>query len=122
MRVVIVEDDALLREGLSLLLAGEGFTVAAAVGDAEAFLAAVEAERPDLAVVDVRLPPGFRADGIKAALAARRLRPGLPVLLATGYAAEIRPGAEPLVRLDKPFTQEALADAINDCLARAAAI
>jgi CheY-like chemotaxis protein len=63
--------------------------------------------------------PGM--NGLEFAAELRRLRPGLPVLLATGYAADIAPGAAPLVRLDKPYTEEALAGAINDCLGRAAA-
>lgn len=88
MRVVIVEDDALLREGLSLLLTGEGLDVVAAVGDPEAFLAAVTEHQPDIAIVDVRLPPDFRDEGIKAALAARRLRPGLPVLVLSSYVED----------------------------------
>ncbi|WP_141665910.1 response regulator, partial [Streptomyces prasinus] len=57
MRIVIAEDDALLREGLALLLRAEGLDVVATAGDPEAFLEAVDAERPDVAIVDVRMPP-----------------------------------------------------------------
>ncbi|TDD69507.1 response regulator transcription factor [Jiangella aurantiaca] len=88
MRVVIAEDDTLLREGLVLLLANEGIEVAAAVDNADGFLAAVRAERPDAAVVDVRLPPGFTDEGIAAAAAARRERPGLPVLVLSAYVED----------------------------------
>ncbi|RIQ34119.1 response regulator [Jiangella rhizosphaerae] len=88
MRVVIAEDDTLLREGLVLLLASEGIEVAAAVDNADDFLAAVAAERPDAAVVDVRLPPGFTDEGIAAAAAARRERPGLPVLVLSAYVED----------------------------------
>jgi DNA-binding NarL/FixJ family response regulator len=87
-RVVIAEDDTLLREGLVLLLASEGIEVAAAVDNADDFLAAVSAERPDAAVVDVRLPPGFTDEGIAAAAAARRERPGLPVLVLSAYVED----------------------------------
>ena len=85
MRVVIAEDLALLREGIVRLLADEGHTVTAAVADAEAFLAAVDAEPPDVCVVDVRLPPGFSDEGVRAALEARRRHPGLPVLVLSQY-------------------------------------
>ncbi|SDU11469.1 response regulator [Jiangella alkaliphila] len=88
MRVVIAEDDTLLREGLVLLLGTEGIEVAAAVDNADDFLAAVSAERPDAAVVDVRLPPGFTDEGIAAAAAARRERPGLPVLVLSAYVED----------------------------------
>jgi len=59
-RVVIAEDLALLRDGISRLLSEHGFEVVAAVADGEAFLAAVDEHRPDVCVVDVRLPPGFK--------------------------------------------------------------
>src|SRR5690606_41960590 len=74
-RVVIAEDDALLREGLALLLGGEGYEVAAAVPDPESFMRAVAEHRPDVAVVDVRMPPTHTDEGIKAAVEARRLHP-----------------------------------------------
>ena len=85
MRVVIAEDLALLRDGLTRLLRDSGFDVVAAVADADAFLAAVAEHRPDVCVVDVRLPPGFQDEGVRAALEARRRVPGLPVLILSQY-------------------------------------
>jgi DNA-binding NarL/FixJ family response regulator len=85
MRVVIAEDNVLLQEGLSLLLSTSGFTVAAAVTTAEELLAALDTHRPDLAIVDVRLPPTFRDEGLRAALTARERRPGFPVLILSQY-------------------------------------
>ncbi|WP_033338488.1 response regulator [Catenuloplanes japonicus] len=87
MRVVIAEDDALLREGLALLLRHAGCVVPAATGDGEAFLDAVRAHRPDVTVVDVRLPPSYRDEGLRAALRARQEFPGLPVLVLSQYVA-----------------------------------
>ena len=73
-RVALAEDNVLLSSGLELLLESRGFEIAAVATDAPAFLAAVEAHRPDVTIVDVRLPPGFRDEGIRAARwAARRL-------------------------------------------------
>ena len=85
MRVVIAEDLALLREGITRLLADHGFEVAAAVADGEAFLAAVDEHRPDVCVVDVRLPPSFKDEGVRAALEARRRIDGLPILVLSQY-------------------------------------
>ncbi|MFJ7219944.1 response regulator [Amycolatopsis sp. NPDC098790] len=94
MRIVIAEEDALLREGLVLLLRSEGFDVAAAVDHPGDLLAAVAAEAPDLAVVDVRMPPTFTDEGLRAALDARRLMPGLAILALSafvedGYAGDL---------------------------------
>lgn len=89
MRVVIVEDSAVLAEGLNLLLASSGFQVVASTGEVSEFLAAVAEHRPDLAVVDVRLPPSFRDEGVRAALDARREVPGLPVLLFSQYVEQV---------------------------------
>ncbi|UGT57025.1 response regulator [Nocardia asteroides] len=94
MRIMIAEDDALLREGLVLLLSTAGIEVVAAVDNADDFLAAVAAQRPDAVVVDVRLPPTFTDDGLRAAVRARELHPGLPVLVLSSwvedsYAAEL---------------------------------
>lgn len=80
-RIVIAEDNVLLSEGLKLLLGTRGHEVAAVVVDAEGFAAAVREHSPDLAIVDVRLPPGFRDEGIHAAIAARSEHPGPPVLV-----------------------------------------
>ncbi|MFE4971546.1 response regulator transcription factor [Kitasatospora sp. NPDC056651] len=85
MRVVIAEDNVLLSSGLELLLTAKGFEVAAITGDAPGFAAAVAEHRPDVAIVDVRLPPGFRDEGIRAAIRARRRHPGLPVLVLSQY-------------------------------------
>jgi DNA-binding NarL/FixJ family response regulator len=92
-RVVIAEDSGLLREGLSRLLADAGFEVVAAVGDGPGLVAAAEEHRPDVAVVDVRMPPGYRDEGLKAAIEARGHVPGLPVLVLSQYVEE-RYGAE----------------------------
>lgn len=88
MRVMIAEDDALLREGLVLLLDTAGIEVAAAFDNADDFLAAVAADRPDAVVVDIRLPPTFTDDGLRAAVRARELHPGLPVLVLSSYVED----------------------------------
>ncbi|GAA2345533.1 response regulator transcription factor [Dactylosporangium salmoneum] len=85
MRIVIAEDLLLLRDGLVRLLTDTGHTVAAAVGSAPELLAAVAAERPDLSIVDVRLPPGFRDEGLRAALEIRAADPGARVLILSQY-------------------------------------
>ena len=72
MRIVIAEDSAVMRAGLAEILADRGHEVVAAVGDAEALLAAVDQHRPDVAVVDVRMPPGYTDEGLRAAIAIRR--------------------------------------------------
>ncbi len=89
MRVVIAEDLFLLREGLSRLLAADGVEVAAAVEDGPSLLAAVDTYDPDAAIVDVRLPPTFTDEGLRAALAARQQRPGLPVLVLSQYVEQL---------------------------------
>lgn len=81
MRVVIAEDNPLLRDGIVLLLGEYGIEVAAAVSDADALLTAVAAERPDAAVVDVRMPPTHTDEGLRAALAIRSAYPGIAVLV-----------------------------------------
>jgi DNA-binding NarL/FixJ family response regulator len=93
-RVVIAEDSVLLREGLAGLLARFGFEVVAAVGDAPALLAAVEETSPDLVVTDVRMPPGFTDEGLRAAVALRAAHPGLAVVALSqwvqhSYAGEL---------------------------------
>ena len=89
MRVVIAEDNVLLSTGLELLLTRAGFEIAAIVDDAAGFLAAVREHRPDVTIVDVRLPPSFRDEGIRAALQARREHPGLPVLVLSQYVEQL---------------------------------
>jgi DNA-binding NarL/FixJ family response regulator len=88
-RVVIAEDLFLLRDGLIRLLEAYGFTVAAAVDNGADLLTAVREQDPDVAVVDVRLPPSFTDEGLRAALAARRERPGLPVLVLSQYVEQL---------------------------------
>jgi len=88
MRVVIAEDLALLRDGLTRLLRDEGFDVVAAVENGDDLVAAIEAEKPDVAIVDVRLPPTFTDEGIRAALTARRRVPGTPVLILSAYVEQ----------------------------------
>jgi DNA-binding NarL/FixJ family response regulator len=87
-RVVIAEDNVLLSTGLELLLHRVGFEIAAIVDDAAGFLTAVRDHRPDVTIVDVRLPPSFRDEGIRAALQARREHPGLPVLVLSQYVEQ----------------------------------
>ena len=89
MRVVIAEDLALLRDGLARLLRDSGFEVVAAVADGEALLEAVEEHRPDVCVIDVRLPPGYHDEGVRAALEARRRVPGLPVVILSQYVEQL---------------------------------
>jgi DNA-binding NarL/FixJ family response regulator len=97
-RVVIAEDLALLRDGMVRLLEDNGFEVAAAVGDADALVHAVRRERPDVAIVDIRLPPTFRDEGLRAALELRESAPGTAILVVSQYvehtyAAELLAGA-----------------------------
>ncbi len=88
MRVVIAEDSVLLREGLTKLLADGGFEVAAAVSDADQLLRAVGEQRPDLVVVDVRMPPTHTDEGIQAALVIRRQYPQVAILVLSQYVEE----------------------------------
>jgi DNA-binding NarL/FixJ family response regulator len=88
MRVVIAEDSVLLREGLSRLLVDAGHDVVAATGDAETFLRAVDAQRPDVVVVDVRMPPTFTDEGLRAALVVRHQWPTVGVLVLSQYVEE----------------------------------
>ncbi|MGH3302361.1 MAG: LuxR C-terminal-related transcriptional regulator [Streptosporangiaceae bacterium] len=89
MRVVVAEDLFLLRNGLVRLLEAHGFEVGGAVGDAPALLRALLHDRPDVAIVDVRLPPTFTDDGLRAAIEARRTVPGLPVLVLSQYVEQL---------------------------------
>ncbi|MFF4800032.1 response regulator [Streptomyces sp. NPDC001351] len=88
MRAVIAEDSVLLRIGVVRVLEMAGFEVVAEVGDAQALLAAVEEHRPDIAVVDVRMPPGFTDEGVRAALVVKRQWPKTAVLLLSQYVEE----------------------------------
>ncbi|UNZ05925.1 Transcriptional regulatory protein DegU [Streptomyces rimosus subsp. rimosus] len=87
-RAVIAEDSVLLRVGLVKVLETAGFEVAAEVGDAQALLTAVAEHRPDLAVVDVRMPPGFTDEGVRAALEIRERWPDTAVLMLSQYVEE----------------------------------
>ncbi|MEV5962271.1 response regulator transcription factor [Kribbella sp. NPDC051952] len=89
MRVMILEDNPILAEGLSLLLNNSGFEVAAVATDADEFAQAMATHHVDIAVVDVRLPPTFTDEGLRAAIEARRVRPGLPVLVFSQYVEEV---------------------------------
>ncbi|MGW9301091.1 MULTISPECIES: response regulator transcription factor [Streptomyces] len=88
MRVVIAEDNALLREGLVLLLRSSGHEVAGVAATGPEILPLLLETRPDAAVLDVRMPPDFRDEGLRAALAAREQLPGLPVLVLSQYVEE----------------------------------
>ena len=85
MRVVVAEDSVLFREGLTRLLSEDGHEIVAAVGDANALLAAVRADRPDLIVVDVRMPPQMTDDGARVARQLRAEHPTLPILLLSQH-------------------------------------
>ncbi|GAA3517235.1 response regulator [Aeromicrobium panaciterrae] len=89
MRVVIAEDLALLRDGLTRLLEAYEFEVVAAVDDAEKLIEALRTYEPDIAVVDVRMPPTFTDEGLRAAIEARAERPGLPVLVLSQYVEQL---------------------------------
>ena len=88
MRVVIAEDSILLRDGLIRLLAAHDIEVVEAVGDAEAALVAVERHQPDLALLDVRMPPSHTDEGLRAALVIRAQWPGVAVLILSQYVEE----------------------------------
>jgi len=120
-RVVVAEDLFLLRDGLTRLLAAHDFEIAAAVDTAPKLLTALLEHRPDVAVVDVRLPPSFADDGLQAALAARRQVPGLPVLLLSQYVEQLyaremladQAGAVGYLLKDRVFNDDQFVDAIR---------
>jgi DNA-binding NarL/FixJ family response regulator len=97
MRIVIAEDAAVIRAGLAEVLADRGHEVVAAVGDADGLQAAVAAHKPDAAVVDVRMPPGYADEGLRAAIAIHREHPAVGILVfsqyvETRYAADLLAG------------------------------
>jgi DNA-binding NarL/FixJ family response regulator len=120
-RVVIAEDLFLLRDGLVRLLQAHGFEIAAAVDSAPALVQALLEHKPDAAVVDVRLPPSFTDDGLRAALEARRQVPGLPVLILSQYVEQLyarelladQAGAVGYLLKDRVFNDDRFVDAIR---------
>jgi len=120
-RVVIGEDLFLLRDGLVRLLEAHGFQIAAAVDSAPALVHALLEHQPDAAVVDVRLPPSFTDDGLRAALEARRQLPGLPVLVLSQYVEQLyarelladQAGAVGYLLKDRVFNDDHFVDAIR---------
>jgi DNA-binding NarL/FixJ family response regulator len=124
-RVVIAEDLFLLREGLVRLLTAHGFDIVAAVASAPELLAALVEERPDVGIVDVRLPPTHTDDGLRAALQARRRVPGLPVLVLSQYVEQLyarelladQAGGVGYLLKDRVFNDEAFATAIRSVAA-----
>jgi DNA-binding NarL/FixJ family response regulator len=88
LRVVIAEDLALLRDGLTRLLRDNGFEVVAAVEDAGTLLRVIATEKPDVAIVDIRLPPSFRDEGVRAAIEARRRAPETAILVVSQYVEQ----------------------------------
>ena len=89
MRLVLAEDNALLRDGLIRLLEANDFTIVAAVDNAPALDRALADPTADAAVVDVRMPPTFTDEGLRAAIAAREARPGFPVLVLSQYVEQL---------------------------------
>jgi DNA-binding NarL/FixJ family response regulator len=120
-RVVIAEDLFLLREGLSSLVKQHGFDIAEAVDNGPSLLRALLDQRPDVAIIDVRLPPTYSDEGLRAALEARRQVPGLPVLVLSQhveqlYARELladQAGGVGYLLKDRVFTDEQFFDALH---------
>lgn len=112
-RVVLAEDGVLLREGLAGLLARFGFEVVAAVGDAEALTNAVAAHEPDLVVTDIRMPPDFSDEGLRAAVELRATRPHLAVVALSQYV-ELSYASELLDSRDGARTGYLLKDRVVD--------
>jgi len=120
-RIVVAEDLFLLREGIARLLQAHGCDIVAAVGDGPALLEALVGERPDVAIVDVRLPPTFTDEGLRAALAARRQIPGLPVLVLSQYVEQLyarelladRAGGVGYLLKDRVFTDDQFVDVLR---------
>jgi DNA-binding NarL/FixJ family response regulator len=120
-RVVVAEDLFLLRDGLVRLLEAHGFEIAAAVDSAPGLLQALLTCKPDVAIVDVRLPPSFTDDGLRAALVARAQVPGLPVLVLSQYVEQLyarelladHAGAVGYLLKDRVFNDDQFIDAVR---------
>jgi DNA-binding NarL/FixJ family response regulator len=120
-RIVIAEDLFLLREGLVRLLSAHGFEIVAAVASAPELLEALVEQRPDVGIVDVRLPPTHTDDGLRAALRARARVPGLPVLILSQYVEQLyarelladQAGGVGYLLKDRVFNDEAFTAAIR---------
>ena len=125
MRVILVDDSALIRDGLSSLLTDEGLDVVATFPDGQGVVAAVEEQRPDVLVIDVRMPPSFKTEGLEVAIEARRKTPGTAILvlsqhIETRYAVELlEEGAAGVGYLLKDRVTEI--DSFLDALQRVAA-
>ena len=121
MRVVLAEDLYLLRSGLERLLLANGFDVVASVDNAPELLRALTGAKPDVAVVDVRLPPSYTDEGLKAAIEARRMVPGLPVLVLSQYVEQLyarelladQAGAVGYLLKDRVFNDDQFTDAVR---------
>jgi DNA-binding NarL/FixJ family response regulator len=120
-RVVLAEDLYLLRSGLERLLQAHGFAVIASVDNAAELLTALVEEKPDVAVVDVRLPPTFTDEGLRAAIEARRQVPGLPVLVLSQYVEQLyarelladQAGGVGYLLKDRVFNDDQFTDAVR---------
>jgi DNA-binding NarL/FixJ family response regulator len=112
MRIVIAEDAAVIRAGLVEILADRGHEVVAAVGDAESLLAAVAGHQPDVAIVDVRMPPGHTDEGLRAAITLRRDYPNVGILVFSQYV-ETRYAAD-LLRMSPGGVGYLLKDRVAD--------
>ena len=125
MRVVLAEDLALLRDGLIRLLEANDFNVVEAVDNGPSLLRALTTHRPDVAVVDVRLPPTFTDEGLRAAIEARTQVPGLPVLVLSQYVEQLyarelladRSGGVGYLLKDRVFNVAQFVDAVRQVAA-----
>jgi DNA-binding NarL/FixJ family response regulator len=121
MRVVLAEDLYLLRDGLTRLLEAHGIDVVAAVASGTELLDELLARRPDIAVIDVRLPPTFTDEGLRVALEARKQLPGLPVLVLSQYVEQLyarellsdQAGGVGYLLKDRVFSDEAFVEALR---------
>jgi DNA-binding NarL/FixJ family response regulator len=120
-RVVVAEDQFLLRDGLTRLLTAHGFEVVKVVDNGPGTLRALIELQPDVAIVDVRLPPSFTDEGLRAALEARRQVPGLPVLVLSQYVEQLyarelladQAGGVGYLLKDRVFNEDQFVEAIR---------